>query len=128
MSSLVKGGLKRKVSNAGVDENSAAGSTGSSPGSLPWRPPLVPSPRGNTHGRDVAVGPKGSEGGRTNLPTGIEPEKVDVAQFCLQAHDLVPCASPKGRGLHSSTSQLNLSRLWSLKPRQASASQLNIVT
>jgi hypothetical protein len=31
-----------------------------------------------------------------------------------------------GRGLHSSTSQLNLSRFWSLKPQPASTSQLNL--
>jgi hypothetical protein len=31
-----------------------------------------------------------------------------------------------GRGLHSSTSQLSLSRFWSLKPQQASTSQLNL--
>ena len=30
-----------------------------------------------------------------------------------------------GRGLHSSSSQLGLSRFWSLKPQQASTSQLN---
>ena len=30
-----------------------------------------------------------------------------------------------GRGLHSSTFQLNLSRFWSQKPQQASTSQLN---
>ena len=29
-------------------------------------------------------------------------------------------------GLHSSTSQLNWSRFWSLKPQQASTSQLNL--
>ena len=31
-----------------------------------------------------------------------------------------------GRGLQSSTSQVNLSRSWSLKPYQAPASQLNL--
>jgi hypothetical protein len=31
-----------------------------------------------------------------------------------------------GRGLHSSTSPPNLSRFWSLKPQQASTSQLNL--
>ena len=31
-----------------------------------------------------------------------------------------------GRGLHSSTFQLNLSHVWSLKPQQASSSQLNL--
>jgi len=31
-----------------------------------------------------------------------------------------------GRGLHSSTSQINLSRSWSLKPRQESTYQLNL--
>jgi len=34
--------------------------------------------------------------------------------------------SPHGRALHSSTSQLNLSRFWSLKPQPASTSQLNL--
>ena len=31
-----------------------------------------------------------------------------------------------GRGFHSSTSQLNMSRSWSLKPYQAPTSQLNL--
>jgi len=31
-----------------------------------------------------------------------------------------------GRGLHSSTPQLNFSRFWSLKPQQASTYQLNM--
>ena len=33
---------------------------------------------------------------------------------------------PVGRGLHSSTSQLNLSRFWSLMPQLPSTSQLNL--
>jgi hypothetical protein len=33
---------------------------------------------------------------------------------------------PSTRGLHSSTSQLKLSRFWSLNPQQASTSQLNL--
>ena len=40
-----------------------------------------------------------------------------------------PDSPPKtvsGRGLHSSTSQLNLSRSWSLQPYQAPTFQLNL--
>ena len=34
--------------------------------------------------------------------------------------------NPYGRGLHSSTSQLNLRRFWSLMPQLPSTSQLNL--
>ena len=40
--------------------------------------------------------------------------------------DLMAARLVHGRGLHSSTSQLNISRFWLLKPQQASTSQLNL--
>jgi hypothetical protein len=64
----------------------------------------------------------------------------DVAMFCwclrpcleVQMRNQSTNATSKpgnlayGRGLHSSTSQLNLSCFWSQKPQQASTSQLNL--
>jgi len=38
----------------------------------------------------------------------------------------IVCRKSGSRGLHSSTSELNLSRSWALKPQQASTSQLNL--
>jgi len=72
----------------------------------------------------------------TLKPTGTERLKVkcdillSTSAFKLNLRRYIQafedCGEVLGRGLHSSTSQLNLSRFWSLKPQQASTFQLNL--
>jgi len=50
---------------------------------------------------------------------------LDLTQTVLQFNKLER-VEVGGRALHSSTIQLNLSHFWSLKPQQASTSQLNL--
>jgi hypothetical protein len=64
-------------------------------------------------------GPWARLGRRTSGTGGA---RVHVLLLLLRLH----MAPPGGRGLHSSSFQLNLNRFWSLKPQQASTSQLSL--
>jgi hypothetical protein len=62
-------------------------------------------------------------------PSEDEDRPADQDQWqreAQQAEDENGRRVPAARGLHSSTSQLNLSRVWSLKPQQAATFQLNL--
>jgi inorganic pyrophosphatase/exopolyphosphatase len=55
-----------------------------------------------------------------------KPIFVDIRPWGCMSSIIAHSFAVQGRALHSSTSQLNLSRSWSLKPQQESTSQLNL--
>ena len=63
---------------------------------------------------------------RQALSLGLPVLAVREAVLLVRAGTVAEEGWPGGRGLHSLTSQLNLSSIWSLKPKQASTSQLNL--